>query len=267
MEWSVDPDILSIGFFKLRYYSLLFLTGLLGGYLLVKKIYGAEQKPVQWVEPLFTYIFIGTVIGMRLGHTLFYEPEYYLSHPLEILRIDKGGYASHGGFAGVIVAIYLYCKKYKEIGFLWLTDRVSIAAMFCAGCIRLGNFFNSEILGRATDFPLAITFTLVDNIPRHPAQLYEAFGYFVIAGVLYAVYRRYDRDVPKGLLFGLVLILGMSWRFIVEFVKEPQVAFESTMALNMGQWLSLPFILIGGFLVKRTLDARARTQTHTHTSA
>ena len=256
MEWNLDPIIFSIGSFELRWYSLMFLTGLMGGYLMVKKIYSAEGKTVEWVEPLFTYIFVGTVVGMRLVHCLFYQPEYYLSNPLEILAIWKGGYASHGGFTGVIVALILYVRKYKQINFLWLADRVSIAAMFCAGCIRVGNFFNSEIYGKAADVPWAVTFKIVDNIPRHPSQFYEAMGYFGISLLLYAIYRKSDRNPFAGRLFGMVLVLGYAWRFFVEFFKENQVAFESGMALNMGQWLSVPFVAIGVFFIIRREDAK-----------
>ena len=254
MEWSIDPVIFSVLGFELRWYSLFFLTGLMGGYWMVKKMYAAEGKDVAWVEPLFTYIFIGTVVGMRLVHCLFYEPDYYLANPIEILRIDKGGYASHGGFAGVIVAMAIYARRYKEISFLWVADRVAIAAMFCAACIRIGNFFNSEIYGHPTDAPWGVVFTHADALVRHPTQLYEAFGYLTIAAVVYAAYRQARRAPPPGRLFGLVLVMGMMWRFFVEFYKENQVAFEDSMALNMGQLLSIPFIAIGVFLVIRKTD-------------
>jgi prolipoprotein diacylglyceryl transferase len=254
MNWQVDPVIFSIFGFELRWYSLLFLTGLMGGYLIVKKIYAAEGKDVVAVEPLFTYIFIGTVVGMRLVHCLFYEPDYYLANPIEILRIDKGGYASHGGFTGVIIALILYTRKFKDIGFFWLADRVAIAAMFCAGCIRVGNFFNSEIYGHPTTMPWGVTFALQDSAVRHPTQLYEAFGYFAISAILYAVYRKADRAPKTGQLFGLVLTMGFAWRFFVEFFKEDQVPFEAGMVLNMGQLLSVPFILIGIFFVIKKSD-------------
>jgi len=248
--WDASKVIFEIPlhFFTLpiRWYSLLFATGLFGGYFILKKMFQAEQKPLEALEVLPTYIVIATLVGARLGHTLFYEPSRYLSNPLEILMIWKGGLASHGGFIAVILAFYLYARKYREhFSLFWILDRAAIAAMFASGCIRVGNFFNSEIIGLKTDVPWAVVFKNNDLIPRHPAQLYEAMGYFWLCITFYFVYRQLKRKVPEGMIFGMILVVGMGYRLFIEQFKENQVAFEQGMALNMGQLLSIPFIVFG----------------------
>jgi prolipoprotein diacylglyceryl transferase len=232
--------------FPIRWYSLLFAGGLIGAYYILRAMFIAENKSLEALDALPTYIVLATLIGARLGHTLFYEPERYLSNPLEILMVWKGGLASHGGFIAVIIAFYLYAKKYREhFSLFWILDRAAIAAMFSSACIRVGNFFNSEIIGLKTDVPWAVIFKNNDLIPRHPAQLYEAFGYFWLCIIFYLLYRKLNRKVPEGMIFGSILVLGMGYRLFIEQFKENQVAFEQTMALNMGQILSIPFILAG----------------------
>lgn len=233
---------------KLRWYSLLFAGGLVGGYFILKSIFLAEKKSLDSLEVLPTYIVIATIIGARLGHCLFYEPAKYLSDPISIFKVWEGGLASHGGFIAVIFAFWLFSKKYKqEFSMFWILDRAAIAAMFCSGCIRVGNFFNSEIIGLKTDVPWAVIFARVDNIPRHPAQLYEAIGYFWLCAIMFFLYKHLNRKIPEGRIFGLVLFFGMSYRMIIEQFKENQVAFEQGMTLNMGQMLSIPFIVLGVF--------------------
>jgi prolipoprotein diacylglyceryl transferase len=185
------------------------------------------------------------VVGARLGHCLLYEPTEYLHDPIRILKIWEGGLASHGGFTGVIIALILFCRKNPDIKFFWLADRMTVPAMLTAGFIRIGNFFNSEIIGHATDVPWAIVFKKVDLVPRHPSQIYEAIGYLMIALIQYLAYRLSHRQPKEGSLFGLALILGFGFRLFIERFKENQVAFEDGMVLNMGQLLSIPFILAG----------------------
>jgi prolipoprotein diacylglyceryl transferase len=188
---------------------------------------------------------LGTIIGARLGHCLFYEPEYYLSHPLEILFIWKGGLASHGGSIGVLIAVWLYKRKHPDQGYIWLADRLSIAVAFTAACIRIGNFFNSEILGKPSDLPWAIVFKYAgETVPRHPAMLYEALSYLILTGLLLILYK-VKEGKKRGQMIGLMLFWIFTSRFFIEFYKENQVAFENELPLNMGQILSIPFIILG----------------------
>ncbi len=244
--WNVDRMLLPIyGEFGIRWYSLLFAGGIVLGYFILKSIFKAEGRSPEALEALPTYVILGTLIGARLGHCLFYEPEVYLKDPLRILMVHEGGLASHGGFLGVIIALVLFTRKYKDIPIFWLLDRVSMPALMAAACIRIGNFFNSEIIGLPSDVPWAIVFAKYDNIPRHPSQLYEAFGYAWIGVALYFVYLRMGRKIPEGRMFGLVMLFGWTYRSLMEHFKENQVAFEQGLSLNLGQLLSGPFLLVG----------------------
>jgi len=256
LYWGTDPVILWITEnFPLKYYGLFFMTGLFLGYFVVKHIYKKEKIPTEQLDSLLTYIVLGTIIGARLGHCLFYEPGYYLEHPIEMFLPIKEindnyqfvgfqGLASHGGAIGVLLAIVLYCRKYK-LKLLWVLDRVAIATPITGAFIRFGNFMNSEIYGKPTNGSWGVVFERDDLIPRHPTQLYEAFSYLIIFAVLYAIYKTKKVNKANGIIFGLFLILLFLARFIIEFFKENQVAFENQMALNMGQLLSIPFMLIG----------------------
>jgi prolipoprotein diacylglyceryl transferase len=257
--WDVDPVLAKLGSYELRYYSILFGLGFFFGYQIVRKLYIEESKPTEHLESLFVYIFIGTVVGARLGHCLFYEPSYYLSHPLEMLlpfSFDDGirftgflGLASHGGILGVVIAIWLYCRKYKY-NFFNISDKVVIGGSLTGGFIRLGNFMNSEILGKATNSDYGVIFKQVDEVVRHPAQLYESLSYFAVTLILWMVYRRRN-EAKKGAGFvcGLFFVLLFVSRFIIEFYKINQVTFEDGMSFNMGQLLSIPFILMGLFVM------------------
>jgi prolipoprotein diacylglyceryl transferase len=183
--WNVDPEIFQVGPFAPRWYGLLFASGFVLGYLIMLQIYRNERRPEENLSSLFLYIFLGTLIGARLGHVLFYQPDYYLSRPWEILMIWQGGLASHGGFIGVLIALYFYLRQYNEMSVLELSDRLVIATLPAAGLIRIGNFFNSEILGVPTNLPWAVVFLRVDDIPRHPAMLYEALAYLLVFVLLY----------------------------------------------------------------------------------
>lgn len=250
--WDLDPQIFS-GMAVPRWYGLFFAGGIVIGFLVMKNMFFAEKKDTILVDRLLIYVFLGMLIGMRLGHCLFYEPETYLADPLRILKFWEGGYASHGGFAGLIIAVFIFCKRYKDVGFLWLTDRIAVASMFAAAAIRVGNFFNSEMIGRQSDVPWAVIFKAIDITPRHPSQLYEAVGFLSIFVLGIITYIKTNYKPKPGLLFGLVLVLGFSWRFIVEFSKENQVDFEAKLPLNMGQLLSLPFIAAGIILILMTV--------------
>ena len=244
--WDVSPEILKLGPITLRWYGLLFASGFVLGYLILTKIYKLEKKPQADLEQLSIYVILGTVIGARLGHCLFYDPVYYLSHPIEIFKVWEGGLASHGAAIGIITAIYLLTKKQKDKTMLWILDRVVIVVALAAVLIRLGNLFNSEIIGKATDVPWAFIFARVDDVPRHPAQLYEAIFYLISFIILYFVYYKTDKKSKQGYLFGSFLVLIFGFRFFVEFLKKEQSPFEIGMALDMGQLLSIPFVL-GGF--------------------
>src|SRR3990172_6631502 len=205
MEWSVSPEIVQIGPFVLRWYSLMFMVAFLLGFYIMKWIFKIENKPETYLNDLFVYVFLGTVIGARLGHCFFYDPTYYLSHTVEVLQVWKGGLASHGAAVGILAAIYFLVKNKKRLTFLWVVDRVVITVALAGFFIRLGNFFNSEILGRAAEVPWAVVFARVDNLPRHPAQLYEALAYLLIFAGLFLYYRKNVGDVNDGFLFGLFL--------------------------------------------------------------
>ncbi len=256
--WDANPVLVQIGALPLRYYGLLFGLGILLGYKIVSVIFNREAIPMKYLESLLIYIFVGTLLGARLGHCLFYDFDYFSQHPLEILlpfKIEGGnftftgftGLASHGGAIGVLMAIYLFCRKNK-MNMLWLLDRVSIGIPIAGAFIRFGNFMNSEIYGKPTNGSWGVVFAQDDLIPRHPTQLYEAFSYLVIAVLLWFLYQ-HKNDQFKGVLFGYFLIFMFSARFILEFFKENQEHFEDDMLLNMGQLLSIPFIIIGLVLV------------------
>jgi prolipoprotein diacylglyceryl transferase len=249
LVWNVDPAIFRVGPFAPRWYGLLFALGFALGYMIMVQIYRNERRPEEPLSSLFLYIFAGTLIGARLGHVLFYQPDYYLSRPWEILMIWQGGLASHGGFAGVLIALYLYVRKYRDMSFLELCDRLVIAILPAAGLIRIGNLFNSEILGNPTNVPWAIIFIKVDPLPRHPAMLYEALTYLLVFAILYVAYWRTEIVKIPGRILGAGFVACFTARFLIEFVKEGQVWFEQGMILNMGQLLSIPFVLIGVVLV------------------
>lgn len=247
--WDISPEIFTVGPFAPRWYGLLFASGFVLGYWILVLIYRNERRPEENLSNLFLYIFLGTLIGARLGHVLFYQPDYYLPRPWEILMIWQGGLASHGGFTGVLIALYLYFRRYRDMGFLELSDRLAIAALPAACLIRIGNFFNSEIVGVPTDLPWAVIFLRVDDFPRHPAMLYEAGAYFVVFCALYFAYWKTRIAQFPGRILGAVLTVSFIARFLIEFVKEEQVSFEQGMIVNMGQLLSLPFIVAGLLLV------------------
>jgi prolipoprotein diacylglyceryl transferase len=243
------PEIVQFGPLRIRWYGLFFALGFLSGYEIMARFYRREGRPLESLSSLVVYLFLGTIIGARLGHVLFYQPDYYLAHPSEILMIWHGGLASHGGFVGVLIAVYLYVKKYREMSFLQLADRLAIPCLLAVTLIRIGNFFNSEILGTPSNLPWAIMFARADNIPRHPAMLYEAGAYLLAFCALYVAYMKTTVSQFPGRILGMTLVICFIARVMIEFVKENQVPFEEHLVLNMGQLLSIPFIVAGVYLI------------------
>jgi prolipoprotein diacylglyceryl transferase len=266
--WNADPEIINVLGISIRYYGLLFVSGLILCIYILSWIYKRESIPPENLEKLSIYGMIGILAGARLGHCLFYEPSYYLSHPLEMIlpitflpdgEIKFRGYqglASHGGVLGLLIALYLYSRKTKH-SMIDTLDLIAVVAGLSFGFIRLGNFMNSEIIGIPTTKPWGVIFERVDNIPRHPAQLYEAISYFIIFTIMMLLYKKMRARLKKGFLFGLATVLFFTARFVIEFVKENQVGFEDKMTLNMGQLLSLPFIAVGiGFIFYGLMKTR-----------
>ena len=247
--WNVDPILLHLGPIHIHWYGLLFALGIFIAYTLVIREARAEGIAPERLEPIFLPVVLGVVIGARLVHCLFYEPDFYLSHPLEILAIWKGGLASHGGILGGILGLWWGARRQK-IPFLWLLSRVAVAALPAAALIRIGNFFNSEILGKPTELPWGIVFARVDALPRHPVMLYEALGYLLIFAVLWTYLHRSVRDrALDWMLTGWALVLVFTWRILLEWVKVPQADYSTGLPLNVGQLLSLPFLLLGAGMI------------------
>jgi phosphatidylglycerol:prolipoprotein diacylglycerol transferase len=345
--WDISPIIIQIGAFAARWYGLLFALGFIIGQQIMIKIYTIEKRDQANLESLTIYMVLATIIGARLGHCLFYEPEVYLPDPIRILKVWEGGLASHGATVGIFVAIYLYVKKFKSEGYLWVLDRMVILIAL-AGCfIRLGNLMNSEIIGKQTNESWGFVFaqptaddlvskypqyidetslhyvkqdTLIDNIkyakinievalragleadtvykvkknvipnfisyynfdeknivliskepqiketksglvlnyralgvPRHPTQIYEALSCLILFGLLILIYSRFKADLPEGLLLGTFMVVCFGLRFLYEYLKENQVAFEDNLSFNMGQILSIPLVIAGTILIIRSL--------------
>lgn len=251
VHWDVNPVIFELGALKAKYYGLFFSTLFLAGYLMLRYALKKEKRPAAESGRLVVAMIIGIVAGLRLGHVLFYNPLYYLTHPLDILMIWKGGLASHGAAVGALIALFIFSRRKQRPGMLWYLDRIVIPAAFGASLIRLGNLMNSEIIGTPTNQPWAFIFYRVDEIPRHPAQLYESLIYLFVFLLLAYLYLRRNAARKTGLLSGLFLTIVFSARFVIEFVKEDQSAFEAEILLNMGQWLSIPFVFAGLFLMLR----------------
>lgn len=252
VHWHVDPVLFHIGNLQIRWYSLLFASGFVIGWYLFKWFFTREKADLKLMDPLFCVVLIATIVGARLGHCLFYQPDYYLGSWegfLEIFMPWKGGLASHGGAIALLLAVWWYSRKYGkkcDMDFLWVIDRLCIAVAFAGCMIRLGNLFNSEIYGDQTSLPWGFIFELRgETVPKHPTQLYEAFSYLILGFLLLALYRYKADKIYRGFFFGAFLVGCFGMRFLIEFIKEPQVGFEENMILNMGQILSLPFILAG----------------------
>ena len=255
ITWNVDPEIFSLGPLSIRYYGVLFALGFLLGYYIIEKMFKAEKLPMPWLDKLFIYVMIATVVGARLGHVIFYGWDYYYQHPAEIIKVWHGGLASHGGAIGIVIAILIYSKKVSKRSPIWILDRLVVSVALAATFIRLGNLMNSEIIGIPTDVSWAFIFKRADvdnpDLPRHPAQLYESICYLIIFIVLFYSYWKTSAKEKQGLLFGMFLVGVFTARFFIEFIKENQEPFEEGMILNMGQLLSIPFVIAGLYYVFR----------------
>ncbi|WP_191907004.1 prolipoprotein diacylglyceryl transferase [Adhaeribacter soli] len=257
ITWNVDPEIFSLGPLSIRWYGLLFALGFVLGQRILSKIYVAEGRTEKDVDIITLYMIIGTVLGARLGHCLFYEPEYYLSNPIEILKIWEGGLASHGATVGILLALYLFARKY-QFNYLWVLDRIVIVVALGGALIRLGNLMNSEIIGKVTDVPWAFKFVrnheIINGVaanlqPRHPAQLYESISTFILFLLTYWLWSKRKALTPNGSIFGFFVVVLFTLRFLYEFLKENQVNKEDyllqTIGMNIGQLLSVPLVIIG----------------------
>ncbi len=284
IQWSPRLEALSLGPFIIRWYSLCWLIGLALAYFIVRKLFYEQDIAIRkkrvkgkWeeenlFEPLFIYCFLGILIGARLGHCLFYQPDYFLSsgkHFIEMLLpihyLPDGGWkftgyeglASHGGTIGITIALWLYAK-WSKLPILTIIDNICIATPVTACFIRLGNLMNSEIIGKVTDVPWAFIFERVDMQPRHPGQLYEAIAYAIFFFIGWYFYKKKPERVGTGFFFGLCLTLIFTFRFFIEYTKDIQEEFEAGMLLNMGQILSIPFIVFGIWLIVRSFKKMKR---------
>ncbi|MFT4924185.1 MAG: phosphatidylglycerol:prolipoprotein diacylglycerol transferase [Phenylobacterium sp.] len=248
MVWDIDPIMISVAGLTIHWYGFLFAMAIMSGFQVMKFIYVKEGNPVEALDTLLIYAVVGIIVGARLGHCLFYDPAFYLSNPLKILAIWEGGLASHGGGLGAILAVYLYAKKH-DVKLLWLLDRLGIATAMFGFFVRMANFVNSEIYGNPTTAPWGIVFKRIDDLARHPAQLYEAISYLASFFILALVYHKSQAKDKPGYLFGLFLCLIFVARIIVEFFKTKQAAYSNELILSTGQMLSIPFLLVGIALV------------------
>ncbi len=276
ITWTVDPAIFHLGPKEIRWYTLAFLIGFAVGYKIVERMWKSEQLNQKWLDLLLYYTFFGTVIGARLGHCLFYKPDYYLSNPIEILKVWEGGLASHGGVLGIIIAIYFYSKYVSHKSMLWAFDKLVVPTGLVSALIRLGNLMNHEIYGHPTDLPWGFRF--IENIyawrqgaepiftaPSHPTQIYEALCYLLTFGLCMWLYFKKELWKKEGLIFGIFMICIFASRFFIEYLKNSQENFEDGLFLNMGQILSIPFILTGAYCVWRALKDTSQLNKTTKT--
>lgn len=284
ITWNADPVLFHLGAFQVRWYGLMWAMGFFFGYFVMRNIYRHEKVSDDWMDKLLMYMLVFTVVGARLGHCLFYEPEEYLSHPLSILKVWEGGLASHGGAIGILIGMWIYVRRYNKsvkkkeekqrISYIWILDRVVVAVCLVGAFIRVGNVMNHEIYGTPTSLPWGFVFLrgaeqfcgTFDSytpcyawnapcppdawLPCHPTGLYEAFFCLVTMGILLWMYYKHDLgNRQPGLMFGVFLIIIFGSRICIEFLKNVQVDFERNMFLDMGQWLSIPFVIIGIVMV------------------
>lgn len=249
INWNFNPKVFPNTNIHIVWYGVLFAIGLYLGYISVVKTFKKENVLQKETDKISLWILLAVVIGARLGHCLFYEPSYYLSNPVEILKIWEGGLASHGAAIALIIAVILLGKKYK-FDPIWFFDRLVIGVAIAGAFIRLGNFTNSEIYGIETSLPWGVVFLRNgETVPKHPTQIYEALSCIITYIVLIAIYKKKSNQPKRGLLFGVFLIMIFAFRFLVEFIKNPQVSFENKLTINMGQILSIPFIVAGIFFI------------------
>ena len=266
IHWNASPEIFSLGPISIRWYGMMFAMGFLLGFTIMTKMFNHEGSDPEWVEKLFVYVIIATIVGARLGHVFFYGWDYYSQHLTEIFlpiaKVANGykfvgfqGLASHGGAFGILLALWLYSVKVTKRPLLWTLDRLVVPTALVGAMIRTGNLMNSEIYGVATNLPWGFIYERnQETIPKHPTHIYEAICYLItFALLMYFYFKKKDLKDREGFLTGVFFIGIFFTRFLIEFIKENQEAFESGMTLNMGQWLSVPFILAGIYLIYRAL--------------
>jgi phosphatidylglycerol---prolipoprotein diacylglyceryl transferase len=284
VTWNVNPDIFHLGVLTIRWYGLLFAMAFLVGYFIMERVYKIENLSVKEVDRLSLHMIIGVVVGARLGHVLFYQPDVYLRNPIEILKIWEGGLASHGAAIGILIAMFIYTRRGPVRSYMWILDRIILTVPIGGFFVRMGNLMNSEIYGHVTNLPWGFRFVrdhMYESIkndydthrityeemiakvpPHHPTQIYEGLLYLALFVFLWTLYKKKHATLKPGTLFGLFLILLFSIRFFVEFFKEVQVDFEVNMVanygLNMGQLLSIPFIVIGIFILIRSMRLKQK---------
>ena len=258
VPWDVNPEIFRVGSFAVRWYGLLFASSFFFGYIIMNKMFKNENLGEEVLDRLTIYMAIGTILGARIGHCLFYEPAYYLKNPLEILMIWHGGLASHGAAIGILTALWMFARKERK-EYVWILDRIVVTVALAGFFIRMGNLMNSEIYGVETTVPWGFVFLRNHEVaPKHPTQIYEALAYLAIFVLLFRLYWSKKGEHYQGLLISLFLVLVFTARFFIEFLKEDQVAFEATMKINMGQWLSIPFVLVGLWGLYKTFQIRKK---------
>jgi len=267
--WNVSPNIFTlsksiplIGGYSQRWYGLLFALGFVAGYFIILKIFKKENIGEKETDTLFTYMFVFTLIGARLGHVFFYEPHYFLAHPIEILEVWHGGLASHGAAIGILLGLYIFARV-QHRSYVWVLDRVAIVVPLAGFFIRMGNLMNSEIIGKATTLPWGFVFKRAFE-PQYatgahlPTQIFEGVAYLLIFFFLYRYYWRHTENLKPGKLFGFFMLLVFSARFLIEFLKEPQEPWEQHMILDMGQLLSIPLIILGIIMLIWSNKQKAR---------
>lgn len=275
ITWDISPELVNIFGREIRWYGLCWAIGVLCTSYVVQKMYQSEKLPEKWFDSLFVYVLIGLIIGARLGHCLFYDPGYYLSHPIEILKIWEGGLASHGGAIGMTIGIWLFCRNVSKKSIIWALDRLIVGVAIGAAFIRIGNLMNSEIYGGPTTMPWGFNFVrdrswylpIADGgageLPCHPTQIYEALIYFAIFILTMYMFYKTDAKKKQGLILGVSLIGIFLSRFFIEFLKNVQEPFElqmrASIGINMGQLLSIPFIIWGVWLVYDALKTKEQS--------
>ncbi len=267
VTWTVDPVLFSLGPVSVRWYGMMFVVGFFIGYKIMERMFRHEGVPEKWLGVLLIYVVVATIVGARLGHCFFYEWDYFSQHPVEILYTRNGGLASHGGTIGLMIAVILFSVFTTRRNPLWTFDRLVIPIALVGAMIRMGNLMNHEIYGHPTGLPWGFRFVANVNswmagaepiytMPSHPTQIYEALCYLALFGLLMWMYWKKNAGERPGLIFGVFFVWLFTSRFLIEFIKNPQEAFEVDMALNMGQWLSLPFIIMGVGLIIYSLRSK-----------
>jgi len=256
-SWNADPIAVSIGPLSIHWYGMFFAAAFIVGLQIMGRMFVREGRDKNDLDSLLGFVVIGALVGARLGHCLLYDPAYYLSNPLDILKVWEGGLASHGGVVGILLAVWIYARI-RNYPFLWLLDRIAVPAVLGGAFIRVGNFMNSEIVGMPTIVSWAVIFERLDPLPRHPVQLYEAAAYLLIFAVLFLAYQREGLRRRQGLLAGIFLVLVFAARFVLEFYKMPQAAYEYGQFLTVGQWLSVPCVLAGFWLLFRAVRGKGQ---------